>query len=73
MSNVNGVGQDESEKEDWITLSEKTTFVLAPEQWDEFVKLLDNPPIENPGPDRVMEMVPPWELLGKKHPQKHYQ
>lgn len=42
-------------------LSEKTSFVLTPEQWEEFVKILDNPPKDNPGLDRLMGTVPPWE------------
>lgn len=58
---VNAVEQDESEREDWNTLSEKTQFVLTPEQWDEFVKILNNPAKANPDLDRLMGTVLPWE------------
>lgn len=42
-------------------LSEKTNFVLAPEQWEEFVKILDQPPEKNPGLERLINTIPPWE------------
>lgn len=42
-------------------LSDKTNFVLTPDQWEEFVKILDQPPAENPGLDKLMQTVPPWE------------
>lgn len=59
MANINAVGQAESESEDWNTLSEKTHFVLTPDQWDEFVKLLYDPPKDNSGVDRLMSAVLP--------------
>lgn len=42
-------------------LYEKTHFVLTPEQWEDFVKPLDNPPKDNPGLDRLMNTIPPWD------------
>lgn len=42
-------------------LSEKTQFVLTPEQWDEFVKILDRPPVDNPALKKTMQTPPPWK------------
>ena len=42
-------------------LSENRHFVLTPEQWDNFVEMLDNPPAKNPGLDKLLNTVPPWE------------
>lgn len=42
-------------------LSERNHFVLTPEQWDEFVKILDQPVADNPGLDRLLQTVPSWE------------
>ncbi len=38
-------------------LSEKNHFVLAPEQWDEFVQMLDQPVADNPGLNRLLQTV----------------
>lgn len=42
-------------------LYEKNHFALTPEQWDEFVKMLDQAPVENPNLDRLLKTIPPWE------------
>lgn len=42
-------------------LSEKKDFVLTPDQWDKFVKILDQPIPDNPDLDRLLKTTPPWE------------
>ena len=34
-------------------LADRTRFSLAPEQWEQFVELLDRPPRNNPGLDTL--------------------
>jgi uncharacterized protein (DUF1778 family) len=34
-------------------LADRTQFVLATEQWNRFVELLDRPPLEKPGLERL--------------------
>ena len=34
-------------------LADRTQFVLAPQQWERFVELLDRSPRENPGLERL--------------------
>lgn len=42
-------------------LTDQVLFDLEPEKFRQFVALLDAPRKSNPGLERLMAMVPPWE------------